>query len=403
MNFGKFLGAVAAVALVASSAAAEVSGGQIKVGVLTDMSGPFAHQTGQGSVTGANLAIEDFGGKVAGSEIVLLSADHQNNPDVALNIARQWFDVEGVDVVIDLASSAVALAVQGLAKEKNKVVLFTGPGTDRLTNADCSPNGVHWVYDTYANGNAMAKAVIQDGRKKWFFIGNDSAFGRSMVEVISKSVLAAGGEVTGEVWHPTGNSDFSAYMMQARSSGADVLLLANAGTDFIAATKQAREFGITDDNMRIVAPVVTLQDILSLGQEDAAGLHFVDAFFWNLNDDSRKLTERFMAASGKVPAQAQAGSYSAVRNYLAAVEATGSDDAAAVMEHLRSTPITDAFTPHGEIRVDGRLVHDMYLVKVKPEGAEKTTDWDVVELVSTIDGNDVFRPLAESQCPLVKN
>lgn len=402
MNFGKSLVAAAAVALVASSAVAETSGGKIKVGVLTDMSGTFAHQTGQGSVTGANLAVEDFGGKVAGSEVVVLSADHQNNPDVALNIARQWFDVEGVDVVIDLASSAVALAVQGLAKEKNKVALFTGPGTDRLTNADCSPNGVHWVYDTYANGKAMAKTVIQDGGKKWFFIGNDSAFGRSMVEVISKSVQEAGGEVMGEVWHPTGTSDFSAYMMQARSSGADVLLLANAGTDFVAATKQAREFGITDDNMRIVAPVVTLQDILSLGQEDAAGLHYVDAFFWNLNDESRKLAERFVTASGKVPAQAQAGSYSAVRNYLAAVDATGSDDPATVMEKLRSAPIVDAFTPHGVIRADGRLVHDMYLVKVKPEGAEKTTDWDVVELVSTINGDDVFRPLADSQCPLVK-
>lgn len=402
MSIGKFLGAVAAIALLSSSAIADVSDGKIKVGVLTDMSGTFAHQTGQGSLIGANLAAEDFGGKVAGSEIVVLSADHQNNPDVALNIARQWFDVEGVDVVIDLASSAVALAVQGLAKEKNKIALFTGPGTDRLTNADCSPNGVHWVYDTYANGKAMAKTVIQAGGKKWFFIGNDSAFGRSMVEVVSKSVLDAGGEVMGEVWHPTGNSDFSAFMMQARSSGADVLLLANAGTDFIAATKQAREFGITDENMRIVAPVVTLQDILSLGQEDAAGLHYVDAFYWNLNDESRKLTERFVKASGKVPAQAQAGSYSAVRNYLAAVEATGSDDAAAVMEKLRSAPIVDAFTPQGVIRADGRLVHDMYLVKVKPEGSEKTTDWDVVELVSTVSGDEVFRPLAESQCPLVK-
>jgi len=402
MRFGKFLGTAAVAALVASSAAAEVSGGKVKVGVLTDMSGPFAHQTGQGSVTGANLAAEDFGGMVAGSEIIVLSADHQNNPDVALNIARQWFDVEGVDVVIDLASSAVALAVQGLAKEKDKVALFTGPGTDRLTNADCSPNGVHWVYDTYANGKTMAKAVIEDGGKKWFFIGNDSAFGRSMVEVISKSVEEAGGQVMGEVWHPTGSSDFSAYMMQARSSGADVLLLANAGGDFIAATKQAREFGITDDNIRIVAPVVTLQDILSLGQEDAAGLHFVDAFFWNLNDESRNLTERFVAASGKPPAQAQAGSYSAVRNYLAAVDATGSDDAATVMEKLRSAPISDAFTPHGVIRADGRLVHDMYLGKARPEGAEKTTDWDVVELVSTIDGNEVFRSLADSQCPLVE-
>ncbi|CAH1651058.1 ABC transporter substrate-binding protein [Hyphomicrobiales bacterium] len=389
-------------ASVSAPALAQVSKDEITIGVLTDMSGPFSHQTGQGSVAAARMAVKEFGGTVAGKPVRVISADHQNKPDVALNIARQWLDVEGVDVIVDLASSAVALAVQDLVREKNKVVLFTGPGTDRLTNDSCSPNGVHWVYDTYATGTAMANALLDAGSKKWFFIGNDSAFGRSMVEVMTKALVAGGGKVVGEVWHPTGASDYSSFLLQARASGADVLVAANGGTDFVATIKQAREFGMTDDKIRIVGPTITMRDILALGPELAQGLHYVDAFYWNLNDGTRTLTNDFNAIQNNPPGQAQAGTYSAVRSYLQAVEAVKSDQAEPVLKKLHETKISDAFTTSGEIRVDGRMVHDIYLVRAKGPSDPKATAWDVVDLVATIPGDKAFRPLADSACPLAK-
>ncbi|MEQ9179112.1 MAG: ABC transporter substrate-binding protein [Nitratireductor sp.] len=396
------LAAVVLSTALATTASADISGNVVKIGVLTDMSGPFSHQTGPGSVTGAELAITEFGGKIGDVPVELVYADHQNKPDVAVTLARQWIAVDGVDLIVDLASSAVALAVQDIVKEKNRVVIFSGPGTDRLTNDACSPNGIHWTYDTYATGHSMAQAIIESGGKKWFFIGNDSAFGRSIVEVMSGAIAKASGEVVGEVWHPTGANDYSSFIMQAQASGADVLVLANSGTDFVRAVKQAREFGIEGDTMRLVGPAISMADILALGPEDAQGLHYIDAFYWNLNDKTRQLTEDFREKRNVVPAQAQAGVYSAVRSYLSAVDELRADDAQAVMEKLRHTDISDGFTPSGKVRADGRMVHDMYLMRAKGPEATKTSEWDVVDLVATVSGENAYRPLAESGCALVK-
>lgn len=388
--------------LVAGPAAAQMSGDVIKIGVLTDMSGPFSHQTGAGSVTAAQIAIDELRGMVGNTRIVLLSADHQNKPDIGLNIARQWIDIEGVDAIFDLGSSAVALAVQELVRERNKVVIFSGPGTDRLTNDSCSPNGIHWTYDTYATGRSMANAVLGDGGKKWFFIGMDSAFGRSLVEVMTKTIQARGGQIAGAIWHPTGTNDYSSFILQAQSSGADVIVLANSGTDFVRAVKQAREFGIRGARPRIVGPAITAVDILALGPEDAEGLQYVDAFYWNLNEGTRALATEFRRRRNANPGQAHAGVYSAVRSYLEAIRATGTDAAPAVLKQLHATTISDNFTPAGTVRRDGRMVHEMYLMRAKGPSEPITAPWDSVSLVARVPGEDAFRPLAESACPLAR-
>lgn len=403
MKLALKLSAMAVVGLLATNAYAGMSDNAIKIGVLTDMSGPFSHQTGPGSVAAAQMAIDEIGGKLGNVPVTILSADHQNKPDVALNIARQWIDVDKVDLIVDLTSSAVALAVQDLVKEKNRFVIFSGPGTDRLTNDACSPNGIHWTYDTFATGQSMARAVIVDGGKKWFFIGNDSAFGRSMVDVMTKSIAAAKGEIVGSVWHPTGNNDYSSFILQAQGSGADVLVLANSGTDFVRAVKQAREFGIAKDGkLRIVGPAITMLDIIALGAEDAEGLQYIDAYNWNLNDATRKFTDEFHARRKVNPAQAQAGVYSAVRSYLAAAKAANSDAPADIRAKLAEMTIGDGFTPAGKVRVDGRMVHDMYLMRAKGPKAARSKPWDAVDLVRTVSANEAFRPLSESACPLVK-
>ncbi len=387
---------------LAGGASAQMSDDTIKIGVLTDMSGPFSHQTGFGSVVAAQMAIDEFGGKIGSVPIELVSADHQNKPDVGLNTARQWLDTEKVDAILDLGSSAVALAVQELVKEKDKVVIFSGPGTDRLTNDSCSPNGIHWTYDTYATGRSMANAVSDSGGKKWFFIGMDNAFGRSLFEVMSKTITARGGEILGSIWHPIGTNDYSSFITQAQASGADVLAFANSGTDFVRSVKQAREFGITDADLRIVAPTITVTDILSIGREDAEGLQYVDAFYWDLNDGTRALAEEFNKRRGNYPGQAQAGVYSAVRAYLQAIEATQTDAAKAVLKQLHATEISDGFTPSGKVRADGRMVHEMYLMRAKGPSDSSVGEWDGVSLVAKVAGDDAFRPLAESDCPLVK-
>lgn len=387
---------------LAGGASAQMSDDTIKIGVLTDMSGPFSHQTGYGSVVAAQMAIDEFGGKIGSVPIELVSADHQNKPDVGLNTARQWLDTEKVDAILDLGSSAVALAVQELVKEKDKVVIFSGPGTDRLTNDSCSPNGIHWTYDTYATGRSMANAVSDSGGTKWFFIGMDNAFGRSLYDVMSKTITERGGEILGAIWHPIGTNDYSSFITQAQASGANVLAFANSGTDFVRSVKQAREFGITDADLRIVAPTITVTDILSIGREDAEGLQYVDAFYWDLNDETRALAEEFNKRRGNYPGQAQAGVYSAVRAYLKAIEATQTDAAQAVLKKLHETEISDGFTPSGKVRADGRMVHEMYLMRAKGPSDSNVGAWDGVSLVAKVAGDDAFRPLAESACPLVK-
>lgn len=392
-------GALALLAL-AAPAAAQVTDNVVKIGVLTDMSGPFSDQTGKGSVAGAELAIEDFKGTVAGAKIELVSADHQNKPDVAASIARRWFDSEGVDVVVDLASSAVALAVQDIARERNKVALFSGPGTADLTGKACSPNGIHWTYDTFATATATATALMDQGLDTWFFIAIDYAFGRSAEADATAVITARGGKVLGSIKHPSNTTDFSSYLLQAQASGAKVIAIANSGRDFVQVMKQAKEFGILAGGTKIAALAVTLSDIKAIGLETVQGMLHTEAFYWDLNDESRAFAKRFVEKRKVPPSQAQAGSYSAVLNYLRAIDKTKTDDAGKVIAQIKSAPFKDAFTPHGYVRADGRMVHDMYLVRSR-KPSEPKGEWDLYDVVKVIPGDKAFRPMDKGGCPLV--
>ncbi|HKV16183.1 MAG TPA: ABC transporter substrate-binding protein [Reyranella sp.] len=392
-------GAIAMLALTAP-AAAQVSDNVVKIGVLTDMSGAFRDQTGQGSVAGAELAIEDFKGTVAGAKIELVSADHQNKADVGATIARRWFDSDGVDVVVDLASSAVALAVQDVTRERNKVALFSGPGTADLTGKACSPNGIHWTYDTFATATATATALMDQGLDTWFFIAVDYAFGKSAEADATAVITARGGKVLGSIKHPSNTTDFSSYLLQAQASGAKVIAIANSGRDFVQIMKQAKEFGILAGGTKIAALAVTLSDIKAIGLDTVQGMLHTEAFYWDFNDESRAFTRRFIEKRKIPPSQAQAGSYSAVLNYLRAIEKTKTDDAGKVIAQMKSAPFSDAFTPHGYVRADGRMVHDMYLVRSR-KPSEPKGDWDLYDVVKVIPGDQAFRPIDKGGCPLV--
>ncbi|OKO81085.1 ABC transporter permease [Bradyrhizobium sp. AS23.2] len=381
---------------------AEISNSVVKIGILTDMAGPYSDQTGLGSVIAAQMAIDDFGGTVDGKPIVLISADHQNKPDVGSNIARQWLDIEGVDLIADLGSSGVALAVQNLVRDHKRLAIYSGPGTDRLTNDSCSPYGIHWTYDTYASGRAIATAMMDEKLDTWFFVTMDNAFGKSLEETVSKVVIERGGKVLGSAKHPSGTSDFSSYILQAQSSGAKVIVFANSGADFVQSIKQAREFGMTGNSPRLTGPAIAITDIKALGKQSAAGLQYVEAFYAGLNDKSAAFSKRFKERKGSIPGQAHAGVYSAVTAYLQAVEAVRSDNSEKVIAQMRSKPVNDAFTPSGTIRIDGRMVHDMYLMEAAEASATPKEDWDIVRLVKIIPGDQAFRPLDRSECPLVK-
>jgi branched-chain amino acid transport system substrate-binding protein len=391
----------AAILSITNAAVAQISDNVVKIGVLTDLSGPFSDQTGRGSVIGAELAAEDFNGKVAGARIEIVSADHQNKADIGMTTARRWFDVEQVDIIVDLASSVVALGVQELVREKNKIAMFSGPGTVDLTGKACSPNGIHWTYDTYATASATATAMMDQGLDTWFFISLDTAFGRSAEAVATEVIKARGGKVVGTVRHPTNTYDYSSFLLQAQASGAKVVALANSGTDFVQAVKQAREFGLTSSGQKLAAMAVTLSDIKALGLETAQGMLHTEAFYWDFSDETRAFAKRFMARKdGVAPSQAQAGTYSAVLHYLRAVQATGTDDTAKVLAHMKANTISDGFTPKGRIRVDGRMVHDMYLVRSKAPGEPKGA-WDLYTVEKVIPGEQAFRPLDKGGCPLV--
>jgi branched-chain amino acid transport system substrate-binding protein len=392
-------GALALLAL-ATPAAAQISDNVVKIGVLTDISGPFSDQTGKGSVAGAELAIEDFKGTVAGTKIELVSADHQNKPDVAASIARRWFDSEGVDVIVDLASSAVALAVQDVARERNRVALFSGPGTADLTGKACSPNGIHWTYDTFATATATATALMDQGLDTWFFIAVDYAFGKSAEADATAVITARGGKVLGSIKHPSNTTDFSSYLLQAQASGAKVIAVANSGRDFVQVMKQAKEFGILAGGTKIAALAVTLSDIKAIGLETVQGMLHTEAFYWDLNDESRAFARRFAEKRKVPPSQAQAGSYSAVLNYLRAIDTAKTDDAGKVIAQIKSAPFKDAFTPHGYVRADGRMVHDMYLVRSR-KPSEPKGEWDLYDVVKVIPGDQAFRPMDKGGCPLV--
>ncbi len=403
----RMLTAAAAALMLAGSASAQqvqLSDGSIKIGVLTDMSGLYADFTGQGSVWAARKAVEDFGAAAKGLKVEVIGADHQNKADISSNIARQWFDVDKVDVVVDLVTTSTALAVSAIAREKNKVVLVSGAATSDLTGPQCSPNTIHWVYDTWslANGTGNALAKTPKG-KNWFFVTADYAFGHALERDTAAVVEKNGGKVLGRVRHPFPGQDFSSFLLQAQASKAQVIGLANAGADTTNAIKQAAEFGIVQSGQSLASLLIFITDIHSLGLKTAQGLTFTEAWYWDLNDNNRAFAKEFAPANrGVHPSMVHAGVYSSVLHYLKSVTALGSDaDGAKVIEKMKETPTDDRLFGKGTIRQDGRKVHDMYLFEVKkPE--ESKAAWDYYKLVSTIPANEAFRPMSEGKCPLVK-
>ncbi len=374
----------------------------IKIGVLNDRSGPYADLAGEGSIIAAQMAVKDFNGASKGITVEILSADHQNKPDVAAGIVRSWIDQDGVDVIADVPGSAIALAVSDIVKQKNRIQLNSGAGTADLTGSKCSPNTVHWTYDTWSLAHGTGSAMVKLGGDTWFFIAADYAFGQAMQRDTTAVVEAAGGKVLGSVRHPLATSDFSSYLLQAQSSGAKVIGLANGGNNLIDAVKQASEFHIVQSGQSLASLVAFITDIHALGLETAQGMVLTEAFYWDRNDESRAWAKRFSDAfGGKKPTQVHAGVYSSIMHYLKAVEAAGTKDATVVMAKMREMPIDDPLFGKGEIRIDGRAVHDMYLFRVKSP-AQSKGEWDVYDTLATIPASEAFRPLADGGCPLVK-
>ncbi len=393
-----------AAALLASTSmalAASVSDGKVKIGILNDQSGVYADFGGKGSVEAAKMAVEDFGGKVLDSAIEIVDADHQNKPDIASNIARQWFDTNQVDAIMELTTSSVALAVQAIAKEKKKIDIVTGAATTELTGKQCSPYGFHWAYDTHALAVGTGGALVKQGGKKWFFLTADYAFGYSLEGQTSEFVKANGGEVVGAVRHPLSNSDYSSFLLQAQSSGANVVGLANAGADTQNAIKQAAEFGITQSGQRLAALLFTLAEVNGLGLEAAQGLTLTEGFYWDRDDESRKFGERYMKRTGKMPNMIQAGTYSAVLQYLKAIQKAGTDETEAVAKQLHEMPVEDVFAGKGTVGPNGRMIKDMYLLEVK-KPSESKKPWDYFKVLATIPGKEAYIDPAKSGCPLVK-
>lgn len=394
-----FLLASLAASLMASSAfAQDIS---VKIGVLNDRSGIYADITGEGSVIAAQLAAEDFGTD-KGIKVEIVSADHQNKADVGANIARQWYDAENVDAIVDVPTSSIALAINDITKEKNKVFLNSGAGTADLTGSACTPNTVHWTYDTWALAHGTGSAMVAAGGDTWFFITADYAFGHALERDTAAVVEAAGGKVIGTVRTPFPGQDFSSFLLQAQASGAKVIGLANAGGDTVNSIKQASEFGITQGGQALAGLLMFVNDVHALGIEVAQGLVMTESFYWDLNDGTREWSARFEEKTGNKPSSIQAGVYGAVLHYLKALDALDSkDDGAAVVAKMKELPTDDVLFGKGTIREDGRKLHNMYLFRVKkPDQSEG--GWDYYETVATIPADKAFRPLNDGNCPLVK-
>lgn len=394
--------AFCATAFIASGVthAAEVSGDAVKIGVLTDMSGPLSAMAGPGSVAAAEMAIEDFGGEVLGKPVELLTADHQNKPDIASAVARRWIDQQGVDMLSDMVSSSVALAVQRLATSKDTMVITTSAATSALTNEECSPLAIHYVYDTYSLAAGTAKAVLANGGEKWFFLTVDYAYGHSLEENTTAVINELGGEVVGSVSHPLGTSDMTSYLLQAQASDADVIALANSGSDFINSISQAAEFGVGREK-QMVGLLVFLENAHSVGLEEIQGLQFTLAWYWDQSDEAREFAKRFQERHGKMPNSLNAGLYSAVTNYLRAVEAAGTDDSKAVREQFAKMKMNDMFHKNAWVREDGRVMHDMNLMEAK-QPSDSNGEWDLFKVARTIPAEEAFMPLSESKCSMVQ-
>jgi branched-chain amino acid transport system substrate-binding protein len=398
----RVVGAVLAALFAIGAAPAQAqSKPPLKLGGILDMSSLYADITGVGSETAAKMAVDDFGGEVLGRKIEVVVADHLNKADLAANIARDMFDNQGVEMLFDVAASATALAALEVSKARNKINFFNGPGSIRLSNEACGPYTVHYVFDTFAQANVTGLAAVRSGLDTWFFLTADYAFGQDLEKDTTNVVLKSGGKVLGSVRHPLNTSDFSSFLLQAQASKAKVIGLANAGGDTINAIKQAAEFGITKGGQKLSPLLVFVTDIDSVGLDTAQGLLLAEAWYWDMNDETRAFSKRFMERMKRPPTSVQAGVYSSVTHYLQAVKAAGTTDSAAVMKVMKETPINDMFARNGKIREDGRMVHDMYLFEVK-KPSESKGRWDVYKLLATVPGNEAFQSLEASRCPLVK-
>jgi branched-chain amino acid transport system substrate-binding protein len=394
------LGLLAAAVFGVDAATAQISDDVVRIGVLNDQSNVYADLGGPGSVIAARMAIEDVGGKVLGKPIDILVADHQSKADVGASIARQWFEADKVDMAIGFDNSSVALAVEQVAFQTNRIAIAGAIGTTAFTGKACTPNEAAWVYDAYALTNTLARSVVRRGEDTWFFITVDYSLGYSLEADATSAVVASGGKVLGGVRHPLNTADFSSYLLQAQASRAKVVALANAGGDMTNAIKQANEFGLTRAGQTVVSLLTFITDVNSVGLKAAQGLTFVTAFYWDRDGESRAWSKRFFERHKRMPTMAQAAVYSAIRHYLRAIAAAGTDEAKAVMAKMREIPVNDFYAKNGKVREDGRMVHDMYFVQVKtPE--ESTGAWDYYRILSTISSDQAFRPLDESGCPLV--
>ena len=398
MNFKTIMMTAAVALALGSTAQAETA---IKLGVLNDMSSLYADISGPGSVVAANLAVEDFAKINKDLKVEVIGADHQNKPDIGVNIARQWYERDGVDVILDTTTSSVALAVSEITKEKKKIFIPSGGGTSDLTGKSCSPYTVHWTYDTWALANGTGSAMTKKGADTWFLLVADYAFGAALERDASGAVTKAGGKVIGSVKHPLNSSDFSSFLLRAQASKAKVVALANAGSDMINAIKQAAEFGLTQSGQSLAGLLIFSSDVKALGLQAAQGLVLTEAFYWDQTDATRAFSKRFAEKfNGKMPTSAQAGVYSSVLHYLKAVTAAKSKDSDAVMAKMKELPIDDALFGKGSVRADGRAIHDMYLYEVK-KPSESKNEWDLYKVLATIPANEAFRPMDQGGCPLV--
>jgi branched-chain amino acid transport system substrate-binding protein len=395
------LAGFAAALLLSSAAQAQIAKDTVKIGVLADMSSLYADLGGPGSLTAAQMAVEDFGGTVGGKKIEVVGSDHQNKPDIGSAIARKWFDEDGVDMITDLTTSSVALAVQEVARAKNKVILISGAASSDLTGKACAPTSIHWTYDTVALANGTGAAVVKAGGDTWFFITADYAFGHALERDTTAVVLANGGKVLGSVNVPLNTADFSSYLLQAQGSKAKVIGLANAGGDTVNSIKQAAEFGVVEGGQRLAGLLVFVSDIHSLGLKTAQGLQLTESFYWDQNDATRAWSKRFFDKTQREPTMVQAGVYGAVTAYLNAIKAANSIDGPTVVKKMKETPVNDFMTQNGRIQEDGSLIRDMYLFEVKKPSESKAA-WDYYKQISVIPGAEAFKRPRGNECPLVK-
>ena len=402
MNFRLKMTAAAAALALSCAAQAQISGNVVKIGVLNDQSGTYSDITGPGSTLAAKMAVEDFKAKEKGLNVEVVFADHQNKPDVGSQIASKWYDAEGVDVIVDVPTSSIALAVAKITADKGKAFLVSGAASADLTGKACNANTIHWTYDTWNLANGTGSAIVKTGGDTWFFLTADYAFGHALERDTEAVVLKNGGKVLGKVRHPFPSADFSSFLLQAQASKAKIIGLANAGADTTNAIKQAAEFGIVKGGQNLAGLLVFISDVHALGLEKAQGLIFTETWYWDLNDQTRAWAKRFAAANGgKYPTMVHAGVYSAVTHYLKAVAALKSDDGTKVIAKMKEMPTDDPLFGKGTVRADGRKIHPAYLVEVK-KPSESKGPYDYYKIRATIPADQAFRPIDQGDCPLVK-